>query len=111
MAFWSSRSVRILSFIVRMMRSWMMLAMMILEAARLSSLSSVRWSNFRCVTHSLSRTLVSSLQYGPPSSGKTLIGYAVANETGAKFYIINGPEIMSKMAGESNRSCVRFSSR
>merc|ERR1712054_618319 len=41
------------------------------------------------------------LLYGPPGSGKTLIARAVANETGAFFYIINGPEIMSKMAGES----------
>jgi len=41
------------------------------------------------------------LMYGPSGTGKTLIGRAVANETGANFYIINGPEIMSKMAGES----------
>merc|ERR1719258_1034980 len=41
------------------------------------------------------------LMYAPPGSGKTLIARAVANETGANFYIINGPEIMSKMAGES----------
>jgi transitional endoplasmic reticulum ATPase len=34
-------------------------------------------------------------------SGKTLIARAVANETGAFFVIINGPEIMSKLAGES----------
>lgn len=39
--------------------------------------------------------------YGPPGSGKTLIARAVANETGAFFFCINGPEIMSKMAGES----------
>lgn len=32
---------------------------------------------------------------------KTLIARAVANETGAFFFLINGPEIMSKMAGES----------
>ena len=38
---------------------------------------------------------------GPPGSGKTLIARAVANETGAFFFTINGPEIMSKMAGES----------
>jgi len=38
---------------------------------------------------------------GPPGSGKTLIARAVANETGAFFFLINGPEIMSKMAGES----------
>lgn len=41
------------------------------------------------------------LLYGPPGCGKTLIGRAVANETGAFFFLINGPEIMSKMAGES----------
>ena len=39
--------------------------------------------------------------YGPPGSGKTLIARAVANETGAFFFLINGPEIMSKMAGDS----------
>ena len=41
------------------------------------------------------------LMYGPPGCGKTLIGRAVANETGAFFFLINGPEIMSKMAGDS----------
>nr|CAD1840879.1 unnamed protein product [Ananas comosus var. bracteatus] len=41
------------------------------------------------------------LLYGPPGSGKTLIARAVANETGAFFFVINGPEIMSKLAGES----------
>ncbi|KAF2300632.1 hypothetical protein GH714_014803 [Hevea brasiliensis] len=41
------------------------------------------------------------LLYGPPGSGKTLIARAVANETGAFFFCINGPEIMSKLAGES----------
>merc|ERR1712060_129500 len=41
------------------------------------------------------------LLYGPPGTGKTLIARAVANETGSFFFLINGPEIMSKMAGES----------
>ncbi|KAM1739839.1 hypothetical protein FF1_015370 [Malus domestica] len=41
------------------------------------------------------------LLYGPPGTGKTLIARAVANETGVFFVLINGPEIMSKMAGES----------
>jgi len=41
------------------------------------------------------------LLHGPPGTGKTLIARAVANETGAFFFLINGPEIMSKMAGES----------
>eukprot|EP00351_Strombidinopsis_sp_SopsisLIS2011_P001941 CAMPEP_0116886470 /NCGR_PEP_ID=MMETSP0463-20121206/20353_1 /TAXON_ID=181622 /ORGANISM="Strombidinopsis sp, Strain SopsisLIS2011" /LENGTH=801 /DNA_ID=CAMNT_0004546989 /DNA_START=32 /DNA_END=2437 /DNA_ORIENTATION=- len=41
------------------------------------------------------------LLYGPPGSGKTLIAKAIANETGAFFFLLNGPEIMSKMAGEA----------
>lgn len=41
------------------------------------------------------------LLYGPPGTGKTLIARAVANETGAFFFLINGPEIMSKLAGQS----------
>ena len=41
------------------------------------------------------------LLYGPPGSGKTLISRAVANETGAFFFLINSPEFMSKLAGES----------
>merc|ERR1719283_564081 len=41
------------------------------------------------------------LLHGPPGTGKTLLAKAVANETGAFFFIINGPEIMSKMAGDS----------
>lgn len=41
------------------------------------------------------------LMHGPPGTGKTLIARAIANETGAYLHIINGPEIMSKMSGES----------
>jgi len=41
------------------------------------------------------------LMYGPPGSGKTLIARAVANEAGAFLFVINGPEIMSKLSGES----------
>ena len=41
------------------------------------------------------------LFYGPPGTGKTLLARAVANETGAYFIAINGPEIMSKFYGES----------
>jgi len=47
------------------------------------------------------------LLFGPPGSGKTLIARAVANETGAFFFLINGPEIMSKMAGDSEANLRR----
>ncbi len=41
------------------------------------------------------------LVYGPPGCGKTLLARAVANESEANFYAINGPEITSKYYGES----------
>ncbi|MCJ7698749.1 CDC48 family AAA ATPase, partial [Candidatus Bathyarchaeota archaeon] len=41
------------------------------------------------------------LLHGPPGCGKTLIARAVANESEANFFSINGPEIMSKFYGES----------
>ena len=44
------------------------------------------------------------LLYGPPGSGKTLIARAIANETGAFFFLLNGPEIMSKMAGQAEEN-------
>ncbi|MEM4519065.1 MAG: CDC48 family AAA ATPase [Sulfolobales archaeon] len=41
------------------------------------------------------------LLHGPPGVGKTLLAKALANEIGAYFIVINGPEIMSKFYGES----------
>ncbi len=41
------------------------------------------------------------LLYGPPGCGKTLIARAVAHETEAKFFSVNGPEIIHKFYGES----------
>ena len=43
------------------------------------------------------------LLHGPPGTGKTLLVKAVANESDANFYAINGPEIMSKFYGESEK--------
>jgi transitional endoplasmic reticulum ATPase len=40
--------------------------------------------------------------FGPPGTSKTLIAWAaIVNEMGVFFFLINGPEIMSEMAGES----------
>ncbi len=41
------------------------------------------------------------LLYGPPGCGKTLIARAIAHETEANFFPINGPEIIHKFYGES----------
>lgn len=41
------------------------------------------------------------LLYGPPGCGKTLIARAVAHETDASFFTVNGPEIIHKFYGES----------
>ncbi len=43
------------------------------------------------------------LLHGPPGTGKTLLAKAVANETDANFILLNGPEIMSKFYGESEK--------
>src|ERR671912_562441 len=41
------------------------------------------------------------LMYGSPGCGKTLIAKALASESEANFYIINGPEIVNKYYGET----------
>ncbi|UCH88426.1 MAG: CDC48 family AAA ATPase [Thermoplasmata archaeon] len=44
------------------------------------------------------------LLHGPPGTGKTLIARAVANESGANFISIQGPEIMNKFYGQSEEN-------
>lgn len=41
--------------------------------------------------------------YGPPGTGKTLIVRTLANEVGAKFYTLSGPEVFSMWYGESEK--------
>ena len=43
------------------------------------------------------------LLYGPPGTGKTRLARAVANESEAEFFLINGPEIMGSAYGESEK--------
>ncbi len=43
------------------------------------------------------------LLHGSPGTGKTLLAKAVANESESNFILLNGPEIMSKFYGESEK--------
>ena len=43
------------------------------------------------------------LLHGPPGTGKTRLARAVANESDAQFFLINGPEIMGSAYGESEK--------
>ncbi|MEM4702975.1 MAG: CDC48 family AAA ATPase [Candidatus Pacearchaeota archaeon] len=43
------------------------------------------------------------LLFGPPGTGKTLLAKAVATESEANFILLNGPEVMSKFYGESEK--------
>jgi len=47
------------------------------------------------------------LLYGAPGTGKTMLAKAVATETQANFILINGPELLSKWVGESEKAVRR----
>lgn len=44
------------------------------------------------------------LLWGPPGCGKTLLAQAVAHDAHASFILINGPEVLNKYVGESERA-------
>ena len=44
------------------------------------------------------------LLYGPPGCGKTLLAKAIANEAGASFISVKGPELLNKYVGESEKA-------
>lgn len=48
------------------------------------------------------------LLYGPPGTGKSTIARAAAAESGASFFVINGPEIVSEFLGESEATLSRI---
>ena len=51
------------------------------------------------------------LLWGPPGCGKTLLAKAVANESRANFISVNGPELLNKYVGESERAVRQVFSR
>ena len=46
--------------------------------------------------------------YGPPGSGKTHLARAVANEVDARFYYINGPDVIGTYTGETEANLRRM---
>jgi transitional endoplasmic reticulum ATPase len=51
------------------------------------------------------------LLYGPPGTGKTMLARAVASTSGANFIPVDGPELMNKYVGESERAVRRVFDR
>ena len=46
--------------------------------------------------------------YGPPGSGKTHLARAIANEVDARFYFINGPDVIGTYTGETESNLRRI---
>ncbi|MFB6080099.1 MAG: AAA family ATPase [Haloferacaceae archaeon] len=44
------------------------------------------------------------LLYGPPGTGKTLLARAIAAESGVNFVSVDGPELLDRYVGESERA-------
>lgn len=68
---------------------------------RVAELFDVQFNKRNYLDQTGVKPLTGMLFVGEPGVGKTFLGQIIASEVGAAFYLINGPEIVTKWVGDS----------